>query len=201
MGLLISSPRVVRTWWSSSSNVTAEADTNDESDNEEQPIRSRPLSRAKARELEDFRQQLAAKREMRKKIISEKSMEMQTVKRQLDEERCLRAEALNENKLLRAMIPENSSTLPNSSSEESEVNAQIKVELETQIVQLKEENRALKCEVSECHMNNSAQSTDMSLLSQENVELRKHVQSLKDINKATKEMMAIRESQLSQVSN
>lgn len=184
-----------------------------ESDNElEDNIRSRILARTlspqKAKELAEFRKELAIKRKARVKLISEKSNEMDNMREALKEERRLREEAVAENTALRALIAAN--TLPaldtNVSGAEADSGSQehnrltaLVSELENQVTEVRELNRTIRRELSEANYALQGANTETALLNKENFELKNQISALKEVKKVSKEMLDIRETQLKQV--
>lgn len=208
MGNVISSGRRAAnlTWWSSSSNghvpaITAEEQNEDEGgDDAKVNTIPRALSPAKAKEMEEFKKQLLAKREARRKIIAERSRELQKLKQQLEDEKKAREEVEDENKRLRTLIAENScgARAPEQAVPSDDFLATLE-DLQQRIDELKEQNKAIRCELAECNMTNQSVMADLALVNKENFELRKHIDSLKDVNKVSKDMLSIRETQLTQV--
>lgn len=202
MGNVISSGRRAAnlTWWSSSSNGHVPAITAEEQDEEREESAPRVLSPAKAKEMEEFKTQLLAKREARRKIIAERSKELQKLKQQLDEEKKARELVEDENKRLRTLIAENNhgARAPEQAVPGDDFLASLE-DLQRRIDELKEQNKAIRCELAECNMTNQSVMADLALVNKENFEMRKHIDSLKDVNKVSKDMLAIREAQLTQV--
>ncbi|XP_077288129.1 uncharacterized protein LOC143912702 [Arctopsyche grandis] len=220
MGNVISSARHASTsWWNSSNNghiptMTAVEDTEDSkedlqvdsdggssgSSRQESPNTPRTLSPAKAKEMEEFRKQLLIKREARRKIIAERSSEMQKLKQQLEEEKRAREEVINENTRLRALIAQNSSASLGEPVPERNDDIRTSLEdLENQIQEMREQNKCIRCELAKCNLTHQSVVEELTLVNKENIELRKHVDSLKEVNKVSKDMLSIRESQLNQL--
>lgn len=170
------------------------------SSRQESPNTPRILSPAKAKEMEEFRKQLLIKREARRKIIAERSREMQKLKQQLEEEKRAREEVIDENTRLRALIAQNSSASVGEPLPERNDDIRTSLEnLEIQIQEMRDQNKCIRCELAECNLTHQSVVEELALVNKENIELRKHVDSLKEVNKVSKDMLSIRESQLNQV--
>lgn len=184
-----------------------------ESDNElDESVRSRILARTlspqKAKELAEFRKELAIKRKARVKLISEKSNEMEALREALKEEKRLREEAVDENTALRALIAANTRPAPdtNESAREADSGSQehnrmtgLVEELEKQVTEVRELNRTIRWELSESNYALQGANTETALLNKENFELKNQITALKEVKKVSKEMLEIRETQLKQV--
>lgn len=184
-----------------------------ESDNElEDSVRSRILARTlspqKAKELAEFRKELAIKRKARVKLISEKSNEMEALREALKEEKRLREEAVAENTSLRALIAANtrpvsdtnvSGTEADSGSQEHSRLTALVTDLENQVTEVRELNRTIRRELSESNYALQGANTETALLNKENFELKNQISALKEVKKVSKEMLDIREMQLKQV--
>ncbi len=121
------------------------------------------------RELEEFREEMNKKRELRQECMQKLRKEMTDLREKL--------------------------------ANEMMINEQLREERGTDksLEDLIEENKRLKIELSECQMYLQTSNAENINATIETQALRDHVRSLKEVIKATKEMLAIREQQVNQL--
>lgn len=189
-------------WWSKLKTNEVNQNTFPCTD-ETSDINERQLSEQSVRKLDEFKLELARKREKRKEIIQQKSKEMEELREEVVRLR-------EENEALRRVQKE-SSGVQNCDSE-------------FQIQQLKEENETLKLIVSEkgrlliesekiiqknrelrvesAQMQEELQRLNNEMLNfeKQRADYKAHVVALKDVIAVSKNMLQIRETELTQVS-
>lgn len=129
--------------------------------------------RRQQRELEEFREEISRKRALRQQCLKKLRDEMKD---------------LNEKLAYQMMI--------NEQLRESMDNSQASG---TSMTELSTENKNLKVELAECQMYLQKLNGENLNMTMENQALRDHIRSLKEVNKAMKEMLSIRESQVDQL--
>lgn len=143
-----------------------------ESDGDDEDESSEGRKERQRKEMEDFREEMNKKRELRQQCIKK-----------------LREELID----LREKL-----------STEIETNEQLRVTLEQHGVnksmqELVDENKQLKIELAECQMYLQTSNSENINNTLENSALKDQVRSLKEVIKATKEMLKIRECQVDQM--
>lgn len=141
------------------------ADDHDEADDESDEERRE----RQRRELEEFREEMNKKREIRQQCIKKLREEMIDLREKLANEMMINEQLLQERGT------------------------------DKSIEDLVAENKRLKIELSECQMYLQTSNTENINFTLETQALRDHVRSLKEVIKATKEMLSIREVQVNQL--
>lgn len=144
--------------------------------------------------LDEFRQELARKHEKRRQIIAEKRKEMQD----------LRDEVLKhkeENEKLRRLL-ETKSTDRELLRENQELKTKI-VELQSELFKseiLTQKNNELRGDIAKLQQDLQTVNAEVVGFEKERFEYQTHVTALKDVIKVSKQMLVIREQQLTEVS-
>lgn len=150
--------------------------------------------------LDEFRQELARKHEKRRQLIAEKRKEMQDLRDEI-----LKQKEENEN--LRRLLEKKSDSMQvREDSELQKENEELKkkiVELRTELLKsesLSEKNNQLRSDIAKLQKDLQSVNADVVNFEKERFEYQTHVTALKDVIKVSKQMLVIRENQLTEVS-
>lgn len=150
--------------------------------------------------LDEFRQELARKHEKRRQLIAEKRKEMQDLRDEV-----LKQKQENEN--LRRLLEQRTdvSTTPNSEQLQRE-NEELKkkvIELRTELIKseiLSEKNNQLRSDIAKLQEELQSVNAEVVGFEKERFDYQTHVTALKDVIRVSKQMLVIREQQLTDVS-
>lgn len=160
---------------------------------QQQPQASAPI-RKNDDKLDEFRQELARKHEKRRQLLAEKRQEMQDLRDEVSKQK-------QENAELRRLLQQR-----NPSTQLEKENEELKqkiVELRTELMKsetLSEKNKELRSDIAKLQEDLQSVNADVVNFEKERFEYQTHVTALKDVIRVSKQMLVIREQQLTEVS-
>lgn len=180
-------------WWNPSQQHKAQVTFTEQQDRQEE---SAPI-RKNDDKLDEFRQELARKHEKRRQVIAEKRKEMQDLRDEV-----LRQKEENE-KLRRLLKQRTESTQDDELQKENEELKKKIVELRTELIKcetLSEKNNQLRSDIAKLQEDLQSVNAEVVGFEKERFEYQTHVTALKDVIRVSKQMLVIREQQLTEVS-
>lgn len=147
--------------------------------------------------LDEFRQELARKHEKRREIIAEKRKEMQDMRDELLKQR-------RENEELKKMLRTRSNNEENGSEivkENDDLRKEVD-ELRTQLSRsqdLAQKNNELRSSIAELQKELQLVNSEVVNFEKERSDYKLHVTALKDVVRVSKQMLQIRENQITEV--
>lgn len=147
---------------------------------------------------DEFKQELARKRDKRRELIAEKRKEMQDLREEASKQK-------QENENLHRLLEQRTEAAENVALvKENEQLKQTIVELRTELIKsevLTDKNNQLRSDIAKLQEELQMVNAEVVGFEKERFEYQTHVAALKDVAKVSKQMLVIREQQLTEVSD
>lgn len=146
--------------------------------------------------LDEFRQELARKHEKRRELIANKRKEMQDLRDEVLKQK-------KENEELRRLLEQRTGSIQDTELQRENEELKKKItELRTELIKsemLSEKNKQLRNDIAKLQEDLQSVNAEVVGFEKERFEYQTHVTALKDVIRVSKQMLVIREQQLTEV--
>lgn len=178
---------VIDPWWHPQQH-TITIQENDNSEKNRSPIKRNDDK------LDDFKQELIRKRERRRQLIAERRHEIYELREQMSKQK-------QENENLHSLLEMDNMELVKENEELKRKISELKKANVIDSEILSEKNKDLQCSVAKLQGELQAVNAEVICFEKERFEYQAHVTALKDVIRVSKQMLLIRDHQLTEVSN